>query len=75
MNYASPAALAKKLKEIGSIEILYIKYLKEKDKYNSLDEPEIFREAICNVCQKLDKMEGNKILPKADMIDMFKNDC
>lgn len=75
LNYTSPEVLAKKLKEIGSSEILYTKYLKEKDKYNSLDEPEIFREAICNVCQKLDKMEGDKILPKADVMDMFKNDC
>lgn len=75
LDYTSPEALAKKLKEIGSSENLYTNYLKEKDKYYSLDEPEIFREAMCNVCQKLDKMGRDNISPKADVMDMFKTDC
>lgn len=75
LDYSSPESLAKKLKEIGSSETLYTQYLKEKDKYSSPDEPEIFREAICNACQKLDKMRGEKISPKPDVMDMFKTDC
>lgn len=75
LDYTSPESLAKKLKEIGSSESLYTQYLKEKDKYSSPDEPEIFRQAICNACQKLDQMGGETVSPKPDVMDIYKTEC
>lgn len=75
LDYTSPGALAKKLKEIGSSEKLYTQYLKEKDKYGSLNNFEIFRDSMCSACKKLDQLEGKKIQTKQRVIDMFRNEC
>jgi hypothetical protein len=53
LDFDSPKDLAKRLKEIGSNETLYTQFLKEKDKYYALTEPEVFREAMCNICDKI----------------------
>ncbi|XP_052702693.1 4-galactosyl-N-acetylglucosaminide 3-alpha-L-fucosyltransferase 9-like [Crassostrea angulata] len=75
LDYSSPETLAKKLKEIGSNEKIYSQYLKEKDKYTSLNTFQIFQEAMCTACIKLDKLNGKKIPAKRKVIDMFKNNC
>ncbi|XP_052705260.1 glycoprotein 3-alpha-L-fucosyltransferase A-like [Crassostrea angulata] len=74
-DFTSPEKLAKKLKEIGSSEKLYTQYLREKDKYGSLNNSEIFRESMCSACKKLDQLKGRNIITKPKVIDVFKNEC
>nr|XP_034328364.1 glycoprotein 3-alpha-L-fucosyltransferase A-like [Crassostrea gigas] len=75
LDYTSPETLAKKLKEIGSSEKLYSQYLKEKDKYGSMNNFEIFRDSMCSACKKLDQPEAKKIPTKPKVTDMFKTEC
>lgn len=78
LNFTSPESLAKKLKEIGSSENLYTQYLKEKDKYFSLNGLDIFQESMCTICRKLDHMKGIKRPIKASnarVMKMYKTEC
>lgn len=78
LEFASPESLAKKLTEIGSSENLYTQYLKEKDKYFSLNGLDIFQESMCTICRKLDHMEGIKRPIKASnahVMKMYRSEC
>ncbi|XP_048730078.1 alpha-(1,3)-fucosyltransferase C-like [Ostrea edulis] len=75
LEFPSPKELARRLNEIGSNENMYTQFLKEKDKFYSLTEIEIFRETMCNICKKIEK-GGRKIPNRADFWnDHFKNKC
>lgn len=78
LDFTSPESLAKKLTEIGSSENLYTQYLKEKDKYFSLNGLDIFQESMCTICRKLDHMEGIKRPIKASnahVMKMYRSEC
>lgn len=78
LDFTSPESLAKKLKEIGSSENLYTQYLKEKDKYFSLNGLDIFQESMCTMCRKLDHMKGIKRPIKASnahVMKMYRSEC
>lgn len=78
LDFTSPESLAKKLKEIGSSENLYTQYLKEKDKYFSLNGLDIFQESMCTICRKLDHMKGIKRPIKASnahVMKMYRSEC
>lgn len=75
LDYTSPKSLAKKLKEIGSSERLYTQYLKEKDKYISLEQIEIFREAMCSTCEILNQLGGKKVSIKPKLKSVYGKGC
>ncbi|XP_048755160.2 alpha-(1,3)-fucosyltransferase fut-5-like [Ostrea edulis] len=64
LDFPSHKDLAKKLKEIGSNETAYTQFLKEKDKYYALTEPEVFREAMCDICEKIHR--GGRKIPNRE---------
>lgn len=75
LDFPSPESLAKKLKEIGSNETLYTQYLKEKDKYTSLEQSEIFRETMCTVCKNLEQFGEQKISINPNLMSVYKGGC
>lgn len=75
LDFPSIKELAKRLKQISSSETAYTQFLKEKDKYYSLTEPEVFREVMCNICEKINR-GGRKIPTKPNYWEFhFKNSC
>jgi len=55
-SFQSPEALAETLHSIGSDKDLYIKYLRTKHRYFSVDVNRIRQSAYCNLCAKLNNI-------------------
>ena len=75
MDFSSPKALADRLRTIGSNDSLYLQYLKEKDKYSSFSETDIFGQSMCDICEKLDRLNGRKPATRHDLWEYYKNEC
>ena len=75
MDFSSPKALADRLRTIASNDSLYLQYLKEKDKYSSFSETEIFGQSMCDICEKLDRLNGRKPATRNDLWEFYKNEC
>ncbi|XP_062597105.1 alpha-(1,3)-fucosyltransferase fut-1-like [Saccostrea cucullata] len=59
-DFTNAALLAYELKQIGSNETEYIRYLKEKDKYTTKTLDKIVQETQCNLCKYLVDIENGK---------------
>jgi hypothetical protein len=59
-DFSSVKALAKFLHKLGSNEEEYINYLKIKDKYKVFERDFMYRDATCNICEKLNNLEQNR---------------
>jgi hypothetical protein len=61
MDYSSPSELAKALQKIGSDEVLYSSYLKEKDKYGALRLT--WKNMLCPMCARLHERKQSSLIP------------
>ena len=59
-DFSSIKGLAKFLHELGSNEEEYIKYLKIKDKYKVYERDFMYRDAACNICEKLNNLDKHR---------------
>ena len=56
-DFSSAKELTDFMKKLGSDEEEYIKYLKRKDKYSVKERDYVFRDAMCNICNKLNNLD------------------
>ena len=72
-DFSSPKELAEYLIRVGSDETLYTKYLKEKHRYRTLSEMEIYHGALCSICERL-SYDIPSLGPR-DIMESLKDQC
>ncbi|XP_045216144.2 4-galactosyl-N-acetylglucosaminide 3-alpha-L-fucosyltransferase 9-like isoform X2 [Mercenaria mercenaria] len=59
-NFSSIAALAQYMKDLGENEEKYVSFLKVKDKFTVYEREFLYKDALCNLCEKINNMDQNR---------------
>ncbi|XP_053405988.1 4-galactosyl-N-acetylglucosaminide 3-alpha-L-fucosyltransferase 9-like [Mercenaria mercenaria] len=59
-NFSSFAALAQYMKDLGENEEKYVSFLKVKDKFTVFEREFLYKNALCNLCEKINNMDQNR---------------
>lgn len=72
-DFSSIKALAEFMKNLAEDEDQYIKYLQNKDMYDIKERDFMFREALCNICHKVNNLE--KYRKTYDNVEQWLGPC